>query len=170
MTKEYDQLFQERVDELLLLEQRIERRAEKFLELTSDYQEKSQSAVKELVGKVEGVDESLKKINAASENVESYMTQCAKQALRTSQLFLGTVIVAALIIGGTLWWSHHINSDLADAKAELASLNTKLKHKPVITHFHGKDYVRVVPDSETSFTRGDDSEVPGRYAEVWHVR
>jgi len=170
MTKEYDQLFQERVDELLLLEQRVERRAEKFLELTSDYQKKSQSTFNDLLSKVDGIDASLNKINVASDSINEYVTASATHATRTAKLFLGTVIASALIVAGTLWWSHHINGDLANAKAELASLSTKLKHKPVIVHFQGKDYVRVVPDSETGFTRGDDSGVPGRYSEVWHLR
>jgi len=73
-------------------------------------------------------------------------------------------------VAGTLWWSHHIISGLAQDKADLLALDIKLKHTPVIVHFKGKDYVRVVPDSETGFTRGDGSEVSGRYAEVWHVR
>ena len=74
------------------------------------------------------------------------------------------------MVAGTLWWSDHITCGLEQDKADLATLDIKLKHAPVIMHFHGKDYVRVVPDSETSFTRGDGSEVSGRYAEVWHIR
>ena len=170
MTKDYEKPFQERVDELLLLEQRADRRAEKFLELTNDYQEKSQGALNGLLGKVGGIDESLAKIKAASDSINKYVTLCDKHAIRTLRLFMFTVIAAVFIVFGTLWWSHHINSDLVDAKAELASLNVKLQHTPQILHFHDKDYVRVVEDSETSFRRHDGSEVPGRYAEVWHVR
>lgn len=69
-----------------------------------------------------------------------------------------------------MWWSHQIISGLAQDKADLAALDIKLKHAPVIVPFKDKDYVRIVPDSETGFTRGDGSEVPGRYSEVWHVR
>ena len=83
---------------------------------------------------------------------------------RAAKLFFGTVIVSAFIVAGTLWWSHHITGDLAAAKTELASLNIKLKHTPVIIHFHGKEFVRVLRDSEMSFTRGDGSDVPGRYS------
>lgn len=169
-TKEDSHLFQERVDELLLLEQRIDRRAEKFVALTSDYQAKSQQALNQLLGKVSGIDESLAKMNAASDSIEAYVAQCAKQGWRTTLLFCGAVMASVLIVAGTVWWSHHTRSNLADAKAELARLHTTLKHTPVIGHYHGKDYVRVVPGSETSFTRGDGHEVPERYAEVWHVR
>ena len=170
MTKDYDQRFQERVDELLLLEQRVDRRAEKFIELTNDYQEKNQKALSDLLGKVGGIGDSLEKINAASDQVRDYVTQSERHALRTTKLFLGTVIVSALIVAGTLWWSHHIITELAQDKADLTSLDTKLKHTPVIVHFPGKDYVRVRENSEISFTHHDGSEVPGKYAEVWHTR
>lgn len=170
MTKNYEELFQDRVDELLLLEQRADRRAEKFIDITNDYQEKNQKALDDLLGKVGGIDASLAKMNAASDQVRDYVEQSAQHALRTAKLFLGTVIGCALFVAGTLWWSHHIISGLSQDKADLAALDIKLKHTPVIVHFKGKDYVRVVPDSETSFTRGDGSEVSGRYAEVWHVR
>lgn len=63
-----------------------------------------------------------------------------------------------------------MKADLAEAQAELASLNTTLKHTPVIVDFRGKDYVRVVPDSETGFTRKDGTDAPGHYARVWPVR
>ena len=170
MTKNYEEHFQDRVDELLLLEQRVDRRAEKFIEITNDYQEKNQKALDDLRGHVGGIDESLARMNAASDQVRDYVDYSEKHALRTAKLFLGTVIACALFVAGTLWWSQHIISGLAQDKADLAALDTKLKHTPVIVHFKGKDYVRVVPDSETGFIRGDGSEVPGRYAQVWHVR
>ncbi|MCB1826831.1 MAG: hypothetical protein KDH94_00300 [Coxiellaceae bacterium] len=170
MTKNYEELFQDRVDELLLLEQRADRRAEKFIEITNDYQEKNQKALEDLRGHVGGIDESLARMNAASDQVRDYVAYSEKHALRTAKLFLGTVIACALFVAGTLWWSHHIVNGLAQDKADLLALDIKLKHTPVIVHFKGKDYVRVIPGSETGFTRNDDSEVPGRYAEVWHVR
>lgn len=170
MTKNYDEIFQERVDELLLLEQRVDRRAEKFIELTNAHQKKSQKALDDLLGKVSGIDESLARMNAASDDVRDYVAKSERHALRTAKLFLGTMVVSLLIVLGTLWWSHHVTSQLAEDRADLKVLDIKLKHKPVIVHFKGKDFVPVVPDSETGFTRGDGSEVPGRYAEIWHVR
>lgn len=109
-------------------------------------------------------------MNAASNQVCDYIAYSEKHVLKTAKLFLGTLIVCPLFITGTLWWSHHVISELAQDKADLVTLDTKLKHTPVSMHFEGKDYVRVVPDSETSFTRGDGSEVSGRYAKVWHLR
>ena len=75
-----------------------------------------------------------------------------------------------LLIADTLWWSRHIRNGLIDARAELSYLNVKLKHKPEFIHFHGRDYVRVVPESKTTFTRKDGSEEPGTYFRVWHAR
>ena len=74
MTSTSDERFQERVDELLLLEQRMDRRAERFIELTTAYQKNSQGALDDLLGKVDGIDGSLAKINAASDSVNKYAT------------------------------------------------------------------------------------------------
>ena len=57
---------------------------------------------------------------------------------------------------------------LVDDKAELASLNVKLQNKRVIKNVHGSDYVRIVEDTETKLTN-NGYEIPGRYAEMWHV-
>ena len=105
-------------------------------------------------------------MNASSDSVNKYVNLCARHANHTTQLFLGAVIAAVLIVASTLWWSNHINNNLEDAKSELASLNPKLKHTPVILPFKGKDYVRIVPDSETSFSHQNGDNVPGRYAEI----
>jgi len=102
--------------------------------------------------------------------VSECLDVCKQHATHAMQVFLGTVMAAVLVVGGLFWWARHVRDDLADARAELSSLTIKLKHKPVIVHFRGKDYVRVVADSETSFTRRDGSEMGGRYAPVWHVR
>lgn len=170
MTKNYDELFQERIDELLLLEQRVDRRAEKFIELTHTYQEKNQKTLDDLLNNVGNINNSLWRMNAASDEVRDYVAKSERHALRTAKLFLGTVIVCALFVSGTLWWSHHVTSQLAEDQADLKALDIKLKHQPVIVHFQGKDFVRVVPETETSFSRRDGSDVPGRYSQVWHVR
>jgi len=78
MTKNYEEHFQDRVDELLLLEQRADRRAEKFIEITNDYQEKNQKALDDLLCKVGGIDESLARMNAASDQVRDYVSYSEK--------------------------------------------------------------------------------------------
>ena len=170
MKKKGDEWFQDRIDELLLLEQRADRRAERFVEITSDYQEKSQKAIDDLLNKVCGIDASLVKINVVSNQVGDYVAYSEKHALGTAKLFLVTVVACAMIVAVILWWSHHIITGLAQDKVDLAALNVKLKHTPVIVHFKGRDYVRVIPDSDTGFTRGDGRAIPGHYANVWHVR
>ncbi len=170
MNTDYDALIQERVDELLLIEQRSQRRADQFLELNKRYQEKHQLTYEQLSNKAGEIYSSLQKINEASEKVAEYVGLCKKQATRSTAVLLYALVTAAFIISGTIWWSHYVNANLADAKAELSSLNTKLSHTPVIAHFQGNDYIRIVPDSETGFTRGDGSDAPGRYAEVKYAK
>lgn len=93
-----DHGFQERVDELFLLEQRASRRAEQFLALTSAYQEKNEKAFNDLLDRVERMDESLSKINAASDSVNATMRRCATHASRAAQLFIGTVLGRFLLL------------------------------------------------------------------------
>ena len=145
MEKDDKQLFQERVDELLLLEQRADRRAKKFVELAKEHQQKSQAALEDLLGKVGGIGDSLRKMNAASDSITQSVIQSTEHAKRSTWTFFIALIVSALLIAGALWWSRHIRNGLIDARAELLSLNVKLKHKPVFIHFHGRDYVRVMP-------------------------
>lgn len=135
-----------------------------------EHQEKNQHALDDLLGKVSGMDLTLTKISAASDEVRDYVFYIESHALRTAKLFLGTVMACVVLMSGTLRWSHHLMSGLAQDKADLRALDIKLKHTPVIVHFKNKDYVRVLPHSETGFTRGDGSKVPGRYAEVWHAQ
>jgi len=148
----HEQIFQERVDELFCLEQKAEGRAEKLLEAAKDF------------------EENLTEIKAASNSIQRNMMLCETISARATNLFWGSLLVSLIIIAGTMWWERHIDVGLTDSKAELARITTKLKHTPVILKYYGKDFVRVIPDTETSFTRGGDSEVPGRYAQVWHTR
>jgi hypothetical protein len=169
MTTHYDEVFQERVDELLLLEQRADRRAEKFLTLSKEYQESNQTVLLGLIDKAEQVKECLSKINTASEQVSASVASSEKHAHRTVKLFLSTLVICLLMIASTLWWSRHIQDALEQDKIDLAALDVKLHHTPVIVPFKGKEYVRIVPDSEMTFTHKDGKAVPGLYAEVWHV-
>mgnify|MGYP006345018333 CR=1 FL=1 len=170
MTKNYDELFQDRVDELLLIEQRVDRRSEKLIDMTNDYKASSQKVLDDLVGKIGGIDDSIVKINAASDQARDHILQSENHARYTMRLFFVTAIASILILLGTLWWVHHVTSTFAEDKAALAAIEHKLQHTPVIVHFKGKDYVRIVTDSETSFNHADGSDVSGSYAEVWHMR
>lgn len=164
-----DELFQERIDELLLIEERVERRSEKFIEIVNNYQNQNRKIFNHLLGNVEEISESLSKINTASDNISEYVTLCEKHARHTTKVFLGAVVAAVLIVAGALFCSYFTYSDLDNAKTELANLNTKLKHTPVIVNYHGKDYVRVVSNTEKQFTK-NGKKMPGRYAKMWHVK
>jgi hypothetical protein len=169
MTKNNAALFQERVDELLLLEQRIDRRASTFIDIINEHTQNSQHAVSDLLDKVTHIDESLMHMNAASDQIRDYALQSKHHAHRTVTLFLGTVVTSLLIVAGTVWWSHHVVKSLARDRENLATLEYTLTHTPVIKEVDGKDYVRIRPGSETSVGH-DDRALSGRYAEVWHMR
>jgi len=148
----YEQIFQERVDELFLMEQRADRRAEKLLELVKSH------------------EASITEINATSDSIQKHLTLCRVANMRATYLFRSAALIFVIVIAGTVWWSRHLDTSLADSRAELASIDTKLKHTPVILKYRGKDFVRVTPDTERGFTREEGGEAYGRYAQVWHVR
>ena len=107
-TKDYDILFQERVDELLLVEQQAQCRADKFIELNKAYQDKCQATYEQLFSKVGEINHSLQKINEASEKIAQYVDLCRKQATRSTAVLLYALLAAAFIIFGTIGWSHHV--------------------------------------------------------------
>jgi len=172
--KNNEALFQERVDELLLLEEQSSRRGEQFIQLVRDHREKSQESLDDLLMQVRGVSEHLhdrlSDVGAAAQQLNDAIAQNKQSERRAVSLFLRALASVVVTVSSTLWWSHHINGGLAQAKQDLAGLTTTLQHTPKILTIRGQDFVRVVPDSETGFTRGDGSDVDGRYARVWPAR
>ncbi|MBP9726687.1 MAG: hypothetical protein KBD83_04405 [Gammaproteobacteria bacterium] len=174
MTQEYDKRFQDCVDELMVLQ----RDAEKITqELKSNYQyahKKTQETADDLAKKMTSVERSLANINIVSENITGYMAQCEKHADRTRKVFMGMLVACVLIVAGTLWWSHYVRDDLAEAEKQLELLGPILKNSPVLVSVNGHDYVRIVPGTETDelgyYQDKDHEKIEGEYAQVWHVR
>lgn len=168
MTVDYNEQFQDRIDELLLIEQRIDRRSSHFIDVIRHHQNTSQATFDGLMKKASGLDEGLAQIKETADQVGHYVAYSQRHALRTARLFLWTLGICLVLLLGVLWFCYNTYHGLAWERAKLAALNIKLKHTPVIVHFKGKEYVRVVPHSETQFTRDNGTQVPGWYAKMWH--
>ena len=164
-----DELFQERIDELLLIEERAERRAEDLLKNHALCQAQTQVFTKEVVQKIAALDGALVKISEACLRFGEYVHACERYRDRTTQLFLGVLVLSLLILTGTLAWSYFINEQLAGAKEELASLQVELRGTPVVKTSEGKDYIRVKPNSAVTFGRGK-KKLAGTYAEIEYAR
>ncbi len=165
----YDERFQERIDEIAFLEQNIDKLAREWRNDSRDYQVTNQKSIQEMLSHINTVNDSLKKINTASSTIATYMTQCEHHANRTRNVFMGSVVACVLVIAGTLWWANDIRTNLAEDRKELVYLDELLKGVPDFQKANGKNYVRIVSGSETNELRNEDGHrLEGRYAKVWN--
>ncbi len=167
--KTLDEMLQERIDELLLIEERAERRAEDLLVHHQAAQAEGKVWQQDVVQKIATLDNAMANIHEASLRFGDYVQACGRYRDRTITLFLGTLVLSLLILVGSLGWSYYVNEQLADTKEELASLQVKLKGTPVIKNSEGKDYIRIKPDSEVHLGQGK-KKLPGIYAEIEYAR
>jgi hypothetical protein len=165
----YDERFQERIDEIAFLEQSIEKLAREWQNDSRDYQVTNRKAIQEMLSHINTVNDSLKKINTASSTIETYMTQCEHHANRTRNVFMGMVAACVLVIAGTLWWANDIRTNLAEDRKELVYLDELFKKSPDFQQIDHENYVRIVAGTETNELRNDDGHrLGGHYAKVWN--
>lgn len=169
MTQNYDERFQERVDELLFLENKVEEHIKSLANMNEHYRKVYEAVTKDISQKMVGVNESLKKINEASEKIADYMTHCDQHARYTRNIFIGALVGSVIVISATLWWAHNFKSDLAEDRKEFDTLEYILKNQPVLKRFDGIDYVRIT-EPKTADLYEDGQPLAGYYAEVWHKK
>ena len=76
-----------------------------------------------------------------------------------------TAIFIFLMI--VFFWLKHESTKLGDTKAAFENISSHLKQKPNMITVKSKDYVRIIPDSDSILSHeGQDRD--GIYAEVWH--
>lgn len=170
MTQNYDERFQERVDELLFLENKVEEHIKRLADMNEHYREVYEAVTKDISQKMIGVNESFKKINEASEKISDYMTHCDQHAKVTRNIFISALVGCVLVIATTLWWSHNFKENLAEDIKEFKDLEFILKNQPVLKRVDGKDYVRLAEAKTTTLYDDNGYPLEGYYAEVWHKR
>ncbi len=169
MTQNYDERFQERVDELLFLENKVEEHIKSLVNMNEHYRKVYEAVTKDISQKMIGVNESLKKINEASEKIADYMTHCDQHAKHTRNIFISALVGSVLVIAATLWWAHNFKSDLAEDRKEFDTLEFILKNQPVLKRIDGIDYVRIT-EPKTADLYESGYPLDGYYAEVWHKK
>ncbi len=169
MAQNYDERFQERVDELLFLENKVEDHIKRLADMNEHYRKVYEAVTKDISQKMIGVNESLKKINEASEKIADYMTHCDQHAKHTRNIFISALVGSVLVIAATLWWAHNFKSDLAEDRKEFDTLEFILKNQPVLKRIDGIDYVRIT-EPKTADLYENGYPLDGYYAEVWHKK
>ena len=159
MAQTQDELFQERIDEMMVLEKKI--RA-----ITGAWQK----ATPEMLKNMAAVNDSLHKINIASNSIATYTDQCQQHADRTRNVFMASVLGCGLVIAGMLWWAHGIKNDLDADQKEMEYLENLFRGMPEFQKVHGNHYVRIVKGTETNDLENDQGKiVDGRYAQIWYA-
>ena len=170
MTQNYDERFQERVDELLFLENKVEKQIDRLMDINQHYRKTHEVVTKDISQKITDVDMSLQKINQASEKIADYMTHCDQHARYTRNVFISALVGSVIVIAATLWWAHNFRNDLAEDRKEFDNLEFILKNQPVLKRVDGKDYVRLAEAKTTIMYDKNGDPLNGDYAEVWHKK
>ncbi len=116
--------------------------------------------------KIDGAKEIFEKINQVSARADRVIKNCSVHIGRMFSIFLGTLVACLLIIGGIIFWSYQTQNKLQEVKLEIEQANTHLQGKPLFLISNGKNYVRIVPGTE-SYPK-DDKKYQGEYAEIWN--
>lgn len=169
--RDYNAEFQDRIDELMLLERKASERARSFLAANRENQQQIQGSVSSIVQ------------NAA--NIKEIVNKCAYYKPRVLLVIFGTAMLAVLMFGGATWYISHaknkvtelqrqernIKLRLADyrerevLKSFSVDVRLELKRKPIFTISNGAIYVKVKPSSEARIFK-NGRHLPGIYAEV----
>jgi hypothetical protein len=172
--RELTEFFKDRIDELYLLEGRIEKQAENLSVVSKKCIAANEESLNRWLCRMDNATEDIKDINQASKKIGEYIAFCSQHVKLALGLFFGSLVLSACIWAGTYFWYKHVSGQVEEAKLELAQANAKLKNKPIFlpagSSISGSksDYVRVVPYTETALTHANGKPYQGVYAEVWY--
>ena len=166
--------FKDRVDELFLLQKNILTEAEVLRQVSEQCISANEAQVNKAVLEIDTAARSLDRINEAAESLDAHMSFCAKHVKFAVILFYGSLLLALLTAGFSYFWYQHVSAMVDEAKLELAQANADLQGKHIFLSA-GKnrsgekaDYVRIVPNTESTPTHTNGKPYPGTYAEVWY--
>lgn len=176
---DYEEKFQERVEEMYILAKRLDERAEDLksaaIQSYADNEKKVETLVAPLIDKITETSEAITKLDGAATTVNGYINTFATHLDRRNLISIILMGLCGVIIVGTIFWVKHANNLVQDANLQVAQANVTLGHKPLflpaatsLRDNDDYDYVRVVPDSEATMKHKNGKEYPGVYAKVWH--
>ena len=172
---ELSEFLKKHIDEIFLLEEKADMRAEALSKASKDCVNVSQEQISHFVSEMKRVLSSdvLQEIQQSSKEIGEYLSFCKNHMKFASKVCLGSIVLSACIWIATYCWYQHVSSQVAEARIELTQTNAKLKNKPLFLASSNSvsgsqsDYVRVVPNTETTMSHTNGKPYPGVYAEVW---
>lgn len=175
MAKNNDDVFQERVDELLLMERRIDQRTRQLTEYNDNLQKKVNAATEKIDGSAnifdvrasDKIDRLIKFQDVALKSTK----ELAKYNKQTMLVFMVMTITVGVMFVWAILRLGYLNGEIDVAKTKLAELDLKLSQTPIIEERYGKYYVKLVPNSEMRLceelaTKWKKAKF-GTYAEMW---
>lgn len=172
--RELTEFFKDRIDELYLLEGRIEKQAEALSVVSKNCISANEAQLNNWLLRMDNAVEDAHDISQAAKKIDEHISFCEKHLKLALGMFFGSLILVVCIWVGTYYWYKHVSEQVKEARLELAQADAKLSNKPLFlpagNSIEGSknDYVRVVPNTETTMTHADGDDYPGVYAKVWH--
>ena len=172
--REFTEFFKDRIDELYLLEGRIEKQAEALSVVSKKCISANEAQLNNWLLRMNNAAEDTHDISQAAKKIDGHISFCTKHVKLALSLFFGSLTLSACIWVGTYFWYQHVSSQVKEARLELAQADAKLSNKPLFlpagNSMSGSqsDYVRVVPNTEGTMSHANGEPYPGVYAEVWH--
>ena len=163
MEQNDEQFFQDRVDELLVLEKRAGQRAQQLVECNEKLQKRVTESLKiidTVVNNFGGkIDYELDKL----QQLNDFAYRNAKRSI-----LVVAIIAAILMVSGTLWQLKYLFQQIDIAKAEL---DIKLNQTTAIIEHKGKYYIKIVPGTKIKLREGSGKQARfSSYAEILKVK
>jgi hypothetical protein len=176
-TKSGSDLFQERVDELLLMEKRIEKKIQQLTQYNDKVQQEIYDSSEKIDSSTKHFDiiasHKLERLEKFQEIAHNSTKELAEYNKGVVAIITGLVIAAVLFIGGATWRLQYLLRQVDLAKAELEGLNVKLSQTPEVIRYGSRDYIRIIPFLVVDFNKSKNSAEKtkyGSYAAVWYPR
>jgi predicted DNA repair protein MutK len=166
MTKGSEEIFQERLDELLLMEHKAELRIQQLTKHNETFQNDTNKVLARLDGVIRTVSNDIHTLGEVNDIANERMQALARYTKKIIITFVVALLIIVLVGGWTAMRLKYLNYEIKLAEAKLKLLDLELKVTPVIVKYNGEDYVRVHPNTETRLARG--GKPVGVYAKAWH--
>jgi prefoldin subunit 5 len=165
MKKEHNEVFQQRIDELLAMEKKAERRAGKLVQQNEDFQKKMDKTVDRLEKQSSTISLYSHRLKEADDKIEHRVNLTIKYSI----WFIGGYLIISLLFGFGCWYGtkklRDIKAELNYAKAELSYLESKIENIPKTVLYNGANMIRVIPGTEQKLYI--NNKCIGTYSEMW---
>jgi len=169
--------LQESIDELLLMEKRIERKADELTEYNNKLQKKVELSISNIdiaINKFEQkVEHKIIRLHKLTDIAHDGALSLAQHSKRWMVIFFSFAVIMAILTGIASWKLHGLLMQIAVGNNMLKELDVKLSQTPEVVRYVGQDYIKIIKYSEVEFNEAKtkaEKEKWGSYAKVWYPK